>query len=98
MKKNVNLEEITFDEYNNPVVYITKKLKDSKMLKVGRIRCYDHQSFMEGLEKYVSKHSMEWNLKNNETVGFLIKGSKRYYNYCGPSFKTVAFYKIKNKL
>lgn len=97
MEKNIGLEEITLDEHNSPVVYVVKKLKNSEILKVGKICCYDWPSFTLGLEKYISKHSGEWNLKNNETIGFLMKG-RHGYHYNGRTFKTVVFYRIKDRL
>ena len=97
MNKNINLEEIMLDDDKNPIVYVEKKLKKFEILEVGKICCYDYPSLCKSLEYYISKHKKEWDLKDNETVGYLIKGRKGY-NYVSPTFKTVVFYKIKDKL
>ncbi len=97
MAKNINLEEITLDEHKNPVIYVAKKLKDFEILEVSKICCYDYPSLCKSLEYYVSKHKKEWDLKNNETVGFLMKSHKGY-NLVSPTFKKIVFYKIKDKL
>lgn len=97
MKKNITLEEITLDENENPIVYVAKKLKKYEILEVTKICCYDYPSLCKSLEYYTSKHKKEWGLKNNEKVGYLVKGRKGY-NYVSPTFKTIIFYKIKDRL
>lgn len=97
MGKTRKLEEITLYKDDNYVVHITKKLRNFEILKVGKIGCYDFPSFYEGIGNYISRHEKEWGLKNNETLGFLIK-SRDGYNYSGRTFKTVVFYRIKDRL
>lgn len=97
MNKDINLEEITLDKDDNLIVHIKKKLKDFEILEVGKIGCYDYPSFYEGINKYISKHEKEWSLKNNETLGFWIK-SRDGYNPSVRTFRTVVFYRIKDRL
>jgi len=96
-KTDLNLEKITLDDDDNPIVWISKKLKNYEILKVGKIRCYDYPSLYEGIGKYIGRHTEEWGLKEDETVGYLIKG-REGYNYTGYTYKTVVFYKIRDKL
>ena len=97
MKKNINLEEITLDSKGNAIVHIKKILKNFEVLNEAKIRCYDFPSFYNGIDRYISRHEKEWNLKNNETLGFFKKG-RDGYNYSGYTYKTVVFYKIRDRL
>ncbi|MBL7100802.1 MAG: hypothetical protein ISS23_02490 [Nanoarchaeota archaeon] len=97
MEKDIKIRKIELDENKNPTTSIEKKLEDFEVLKIGRIKCNGYPSLCEGIKKHISKYREEWNLKDTESIGFLMKG-KEGYNVGGYSLKTVIFYKIRDSL